>query len=269
MALEFRRRSSSGLGFAGSYVFGHATESKFLSLRIAPPQVRNSGAEGDVTHAFKLNAVYPLPFGRGQTWGSNANGMVDRLIGGWQIAGGLRVQSGRLLDFGNVRLVGMTLKEFEDSFKLRIDSQQRVFMLPQDIIDNTVKAFNVSPTSASGYSAQGAPTGRYLAPADGLDCMEAIRGEGRCGNLSLVATGPMYKQFDFSLVKRIEIAGRVNADIRLDALNVFDNVNFAPVSGISFTNNRAFGDAAAAYEITDLTGTNTARVLQIVGRLRF
>jgi hypothetical protein len=269
MALEFRRRSSTGLGFAGSYVTGHATESKFLTLRNEPPMVRNSGAEGDVAHAFKINAVYPLPFGRGRKWGSNVNGALDRLIGGWQVAGNARVQSGRLLDFGNVRLVGMSLDEFEDTFKLRIDNQQRVFMLPQDIIDNTVKAFNVSATSANGYSAQGPPTGRYLAPADSLDCIETIRGAGNCGNLSLVATGPLFKQFDFSLVKRIEIVGRVNADIRLDALNVFDNVNFAPVSGISFTNNRAFGDAAAEFEIDDLTGANTARVLQIVARVRF
>ena len=269
MALEFRRRSAGGLGFQGSYVFGHANESKFLSLRFTPPQVRNSGAEGDVTHAFKINAVYPLPFGRGQRWGSDVNGVLDRIIGGWQVAGNARVQSGRLLDFGDVRLVGMTLKEFEKSFKLRIDSQQRVYMLPQDIIDNTVKAFNVSATSADGYSAQGPPTGRYLAPADGLDCIETVRGEGRCGNLQLIATGPLYKQFDLSIVKRIDIVGRVNLDFRLDALNVFDSVNFAPVSGITFTGNRAFGDAASAYEINDLTGTNTARVLQIVSRLRW
>jgi hypothetical protein len=269
LALELQRRSSSGLAFSGSYVFGHATESKFLSLRIDSPMVRNSGGEGDVTHAFKINAVYPLPFGQGQRWGANANGFVDRLIGGWQVAGNARVQSGRLLDFGNVRLVGMSQKEFENSFKLRIDDQRRVFMLPQDIIDNTVKAFNVSPTSANGYSAQGPPSGRYLAPADSFDCIEEIRGEGGCGVTTLVATGPLYKQFDLSIVKRIGIVGRVTAEFRLDALNVFNNVNFAPVSGLTFTTNRAFGDAASAYEVTDLTGTNTARVLQIVSRVRW
>ena len=43
-----------------------------------------------------------------------------------------------------------------------------VWMLPQDIIDNTVKAFSVS---ATGYT-QGAPTGRYFAPANGPDCLE-------------------------------------------------------------------------------------------------
>ncbi len=75
MALEFRRRSASGLAFARSYVLGHATASRFLSLRVDSPMVRNDGAEGDVTHAFKVNVVYPLPFGRGQRFGNNVNGV--------------------------------------------------------------------------------------------------------------------------------------------------------------------------------------------------
>jgi hypothetical protein len=277
LAFEFRRRSANGLQFGSSYVFGHATESKFLSLRIDSPTVRNSGAEGDVTHALKFNVVYPLPFGRGQRWGSGANGMVDRIIGGWQVAGLARVQSGRLLDFGNVRLVGMDENELRNSFKLRIDpTTQQVFMLPQDIIDNTVKAFNVSPTSANGYGSLGAPTGRYLAPADSFDCIETIRGEGKCGVQELIVTGPMYKQFDLSVVKRIEIVGRVNAEFRIDALNVFNNTNFAPVSGLSTSTastnqafNRMSGDSASAYEVIDVTGTNTSRVLQIVSRIRW
>jgi hypothetical protein len=269
MALEFRRRSSNGLQFGGSYVFGHATESQFLSLRVDSPMNRNSGAEGDVTHAFKLNMVYQMPFGRGQRFGGDVNGFWDRVIGGWQVAGNARVQSGRLLDLGNVRLVGMDQDELEASFKLRIDDQRRVYLWPQDIIENTVKAFNVSATSANGYSAQGPPSGRYLAPADSFDCIERVRGEGACGVQSLVVTGPMFKQFDLSVLKRIDIVGRVTAEIRLDALNVFNNVNFAPVSGLTFTTNRAFGDAAAAYEVSELTGTNTARVVQIVSRIRW
>jgi hypothetical protein len=279
MALEFRRRAANGLSFLSSYVLGHATQSQFLSLRIDSPMVRNGGEEGDVSHAVKINAVYPLPFGRNQRYGSNAGGLVDRLIGGWQIAGNARVQSGRLLDFGDVRLVGMTPDDLRKAFKLRIGQQGRVFMLPQDIIDETVKAFSVSPTSASGYGNLGAPSGRYIAPADSFDCIETIRGEGKCGVRSLIVQGPLYKQFDLSVVKRVAIAGQVNAEFRLDALNVFDSVNFAPVSGLttSTTNgnvnfNRMSGSAPASYEVTGLalgTSVGIARVLQIVARLRW
>ena len=74
----------------------------------------------------------------------------------------------------------------------------------------------------------------------------------------------------------VEIVGRLNAEIRLDALNVFDNVNFAPVSGLTTSTastnvnfNRMNGSAPASFEVIDLTGSNTARVLQIVSRIRW
>ena len=194
LALEFRRRSGSGLSFAGSYVFGHATETNFLSLRVDSPVLRNGGDEGDVTHALKLNLVYPLPFGRGQRFASGANGVLDRIIGGWQLAGNARIQSGRLLDLGNVRLVGMSKDELRSVFKLRIDSQNRVFMLPQDIIDETFKAFSVNATSATGYGTLGPPSGRYIAPADSFDCIEVVKGEGKCGSQTMIVQGPMFRQ---------------------------------------------------------------------------
>jgi hypothetical protein len=151
-------------------------------------------------------------------------------------------------------------------------------MLPQDIIDNTFKAFSVSATSADGYSSNGPPSGRYMAPADSFDCIETIRGEGKCGVRSLVVQGPLFQQYDLSIVKRIGLWGNVNAEFRLDALNVFDNVNFSPVSGITVADtnqntnvnwNRAVGSTQTAYETTALTGTNTSRVLQIVSRIRW
>jgi TonB dependent receptor-like, beta-barrel len=279
LALEFRRRAGNGLSFLSSYVLGHATNSQFLSLRLDSPMVRNAGEEGDVSHAVKINAVYPLPFGKNQRFASGAGGVLDRLIGGWQVAANARLQSGRLLDLGDVRLVGMTVDDLRKAFKLRIDAQGRVFMLPQDIIDETLKAFNVSATSANGYSTAGAPSGRYIAPADSFDCIETIRGEGKCGVHSLIVQGPMYKQVDLSIVKRVGVAGRVNAEFRLDALNVFDTVNFSPVSGLTTSTangnvdfNRMRGSAPASYETTALvlgTGVGAARVLQIVSRIRW
>jgi hypothetical protein len=277
MALEFRRRSGSGLTFASSYVLGHATNSRFLSLRRESPMVRNDGAEGDVTHAIKANVVYELPFGRGQRFGQGANGFVNGLIGGWQIAANGRVQSGQLVDLGNVRLVGMTPKELSKMFKVRIDDtlQHRVWMLPQAIIDESVKAFSVDPVSPTGYSQLGAPSGKYIAPADSLDCIETIRGYGDCGLRSVVLTGPMYKQFDIGIAKRVPIWSRATAEFRVDVLNAFNNVNFVPVSGMvngvttANTNNRANGANPDDYDVTTIVTGNQARVVQLVARFRW
>ena len=180
-----------------------ATSRCYLSKRIDPINVRNGGTVGDLTHAFKMAAVYSLPFGRGERWGNSVNGFVDRVIGGWQVAGSARVQSGRLLDLGNVRLVGMDQDYLQSVFKLRTNAAGQVFMFPQEIIDESFKAFSVSGTSVNGYGNLGAPSGRYIAPADSLDCIERIRGEGQCGLQSVVLTGPLYKQFDLGLSKKI------------------------------------------------------------------
>ena len=53
----------------------------------------------------------------------------------------------------------------------------KVYNLPQDIIDNTVKAFNVSATSATGYGSLGVPQGRYIAPASTPDCIAIYPGD--------------------------------------------------------------------------------------------
>ena len=84
------------------------------------------------------------------------------------------------------------------------------------------------------------------------------------------------QQHDLSIVKRIAVGKGVNAEFRLDALNVFDNVNFSPQSGITVSTtttsanwNRAVGSTATAYETTALTGVNTSRILQLVARVRW
>ncbi len=38
-------------------------------------------------HRAHWNWIVDLPFGRGQRWGRNAGGFLDRLVGGWQLAG--------------------------------------------------------------------------------------------------------------------------------------------------------------------------------------
>jgi Carboxypeptidase regulatory-like domain len=275
MALEFKRRSVSGLAFQTSYVLGNAAISRFFSLRRESPLVRNDGAEGDVTHAWKGNLIYELPFGQGKRFGSNVSPFMDRVIGGWQLAGGLRAQSGQLVNLGNVRLVGMDTKELSKMYKVRIDAQRRVWMLPQAIIDESVKAFSVDPGSVTGYSTLGPPSGKYVAPADSLDCIETVRGYGDCGLRNVVLTGPMIKQVDIGLAKRVQIAGQANVEFRVDVLNAFNNVNFVPVSGMvngvttDNTLNRANGANPDDYDVTTLTGVNSARVVQLVARFRW
>jgi hypothetical protein len=72
----------------------------------------------------------------------------------WTIGVAPRIQSGRLLDLGNVRLVGMTASGVQDMFKLRLDNAGRkIWMFPQDVIDDAINAFSVTSRSGRGSSA--------------------------------------------------------------------------------------------------------------------
>ncbi len=96
---DVRRRTRSGIQFQGNYTFA-----KVLSDALGDRQVRfdpfldfNNGAiekaraPFDLTHAFKANAVYELPFGAGKRF---SYAPLDRLIGGWTIGTNMVLQSG-------------------------------------------------------------------------------------------------------------------------------------------------------------------------------
>ena len=265
MQLELRKRLSHGFQFQANYTYGKEYLFERLSFRRPYAKRRDVGDEGGVAHAFKTNWVYELPFGQNRRFFSGVNTLVDRIIGGWEFDGIATIQSGRQVSFGNVRLVGMSEGELRDNFKLRFDDAGRVvYMLPQDIIDNTIAAFDVSATSLTGFGSRGAPTGRYMAPANGPDCIELAQGNnvttgyGDCGGGELVMTGPALVRFDLSAVKRLPIKGRVNFEFRTEFLNAFNTPWFTPVA-----------TASATVDNYRVTAADSGRTIQLVWRVNW
>jgi uncharacterized membrane protein YgcG len=248
-------------------------------------------------HSLKANWLYELPFGHDHRFGSSVSSLMDAIIGGWSVNGVARIQTGEMLDFGDVRLVGMTKEQFKKAVKLRAASNGQLYILPQDIIDNTVKAFAVSATTATGYAGDNVPTGRYLAPANGPDCIETAPAFGDCGLRSVVVNGPPLRRFDLSAVKRVKLRG-VSVEFRAEMLNAFNTPYFAvsapaasqpngvtggpiPIgfsgSGTSFGGpgsstpvaNPSSGNSSDSYRLTTLLGDNTSRIIQFVWRVRW
>ena len=233
---QYRRRLYNGFQFDANYAYGKGYLSEHYSFRVPRLDTRATGGEGDVTHAFKATGFYELPFGQGRRFATDAGPLMDRLVGGWQVSGTTRIQTGRLFDLGNVRVVGMSDAEVQSLFNLRFDSPTEIYAWPADIVENTIKAYSVSATSATGYGALGAPTGRYFAPANGPDCLETINNNyGDCGVRSLVITGPLVANFDLSVRKRVKVSGRVMYEFSLDIFNVFNRTTFVPTLGIGST----------------------------------
>ena len=230
LQIELRRRMSRNLQISGSYQYAHEGGSAFLGFRYGREM---QPTNLHVRHAFKGQWDWIVPVGRGERYGSNVAGWLDALIGGWSFMGTGRVQA-RMEDFGNVRLVGMTAGDVQAEYYYRITAdplnpgREIVKMLPDDIILNTRRAFNLDPSSPTGYSDLGVPEGRYFAPANGADCVE-LR-DGDCAPATLMIRAPYFVRFDVGWTKRIPIRGRTSVEVRFDLLNVLDNINFNPVS---------------------------------------
>jgi hypothetical protein len=295
---EFRKRLSNGLQLGTSYTWSNALVRQRYGINRSLEEIVQSGQVGNVQHAAKANWLLELPFGRERKFGSNAGGLLDAIIGGWEIDGVARIQTGETLDFGNVRLVGMTADDFRKSVGLRVGANGQLFILPDDILQNTAKAFNVSATSANGYGALGAPTGRYLAPANGPDCIEATPGFGDCGVRSLVVNAPGLVRFDIGAGKKFKIRGDVTFEFRGEMLNAFNSPYFNPgapnapqsTAGLplGMTNtfgttgtggpvatvgvplgNSSAGSSVDSFRLTQLLGDNTSRLMQLVWRVRW
>jgi hypothetical protein len=259
---------AQGLQFQGSYVFGRAYLSQFFSFRVPRIEALDGGTEGGITHAFKATWVYELPFGQSRRFAGNVGPVLDRIIGGWQVHGIARFQSGQILDFGNRRMVGFNKDDLKDMYKSRVDEDGFVFFLPEDVIENTIKAFSTNPTSATGYGALGPPEGRYFAPASGPTagggyCLETIEEDyGDCGERNIQIDGPWTKNLDVSVVKVVPIKGRLRAEFRVEMLNAFNWVNFSPVTGIGSTNKDGFDTTGL-----NAAGSVNARIIQLVTRV--
>ena len=66
------------------------------------------------------------------------------------------------------------------------------------------------------------------------------------------------------------IKGRTNFEFRFEILNLFNNANFVPTGLGTGTNlNTPSAGSANGYEVTQLTGTQNARLTQLVFRFNW
>jgi hypothetical protein len=267
LQVELRRRLAHGFLIAGNYTYAARYISANDTLRQRLVLVEDTANE--VQHAFKMNWSWELPIGRDRRFGTNMNPWLDGLVGGWEFDGVGRVQSGAVLDFGNVNLVGMTLDELRSAYKVQFRANpltglRTVYMLPQDIIDNTILAFSTSATSPTGY-AGAAPTGRYMAPANSAACLQVVRGD--CAPRDVYVTGPMFTRFDMTARKTFGLGGRKNFQFEADVLNVFNAIGFNAVGNASAS--ATFAQVTTAYTDVSNTFDPGGRLGQLVFRINW
>ena len=102
---EIKRNYANGLVLQGFYTFQKALNTSeggnntFANLEMLPPGVTNNAStdarlrmiygndSGLPKHTLSFNGTYELPFGAGKAFLAHANGLVNRLVSGWNASG--------------------------------------------------------------------------------------------------------------------------------------------------------------------------------------
>jgi len=251
LQIELRRRLSRGLSASANYQYAIERGSAFDGFSFGRTMID----AGNVRHAIKGQWDWTLPLGRGQRFGANMHPVLDAVLGGWSMNGVGRIQA-RTMNFGNVRLVGMTTDELTDMYKFyrrtnATSGRTEIWMLPEDVILNTRRAFTISSTSATGYGTLGVPEGRYIAPANSANCIQIRAGD--CAPRTTLIRAPWFTRIDVGVTKRFNVRGTMNVEVRGDVLNLFDNINFNPAANPGtgatiFQVTSAYTDASNTYD---------------------
>ena len=102
-AAQFKveKRFSGGHSLVTTYTYSNLRDrTVYLNAFDAAPEDRVS--PDDRPNRFTLAGIYELPFGKTRKWGASWNGVVDGILGGWQITANFQYQSGQPLTWGHI-----------------------------------------------------------------------------------------------------------------------------------------------------------------------
>jgi hypothetical protein len=193
---RFNRRFSDGYSYQMNYTWQKAQQedgSYFFYDRNL-----NQGLTGwDRTHTFNMILVYELPFGTDKKWGSSWSPMTNAILGGWQFNASQTFQSGIPFD---VNYAGAGADRDVGPNRPNVSGDVQINGGRDEYFDAT---------------AIGDPNSPYSRPA-----------VGTFGDMERYALrGPGYRRTDASLFKRVKVGGTRDLEFRVEAVNLFNNVN--------------------------------------------
>ncbi|MBX3279018.1 MAG: carboxypeptidase regulatory-like domain-containing protein [Acidobacteria bacterium] len=226
LQLKLEKRFSGTLTFRNSYTWSRSfdTTSDSNTGAIEYPadfRLAYGPSDFDRTHTNVFSYVYVLPFGRGKTIFSGASGVVDGILGGWQLSGIVTHRSGRRFSV----LTGRDSANIGISFA------------------GSVKADIIGDPTPSGFT----PTReKWLNTA-----AFAMPASGKLGTSARNAfKSDAFGRFDFLLAKDFRLREGLGLQFRTEFFNAFNQTNFGlPVTTITNAN---FGQILSALSSRDI-----------------
>ena len=291
MQLAVNRRSAGGLAINAQYTLGKSTgntggsneaDTAANNARTADQFEYDDGFnKRDIRHSFNFSVLYQIPYGKGRARGSDASGLNQALLGGWEIGGIFNARSGVPV---NVLMTRPDILYFDGTNYFANPAAGRVAVINTPGGGNTRNVRRpdlvpgVDPFLVIGQN-------YYLNPL-----AFAIPKPGTFGNLERNSLhGPGFHQADLLVSKKFGLVGTSNFEFRMEVFNIFNTVNYAnPVGGLpsvipgnatTEANTLQPGSAytqAAAGQFGKLTSTvsrtvglGTSRQIQFAFRLNF
>ncbi|MGA7785602.1 MAG: carboxypeptidase-like regulatory domain-containing protein, partial [Candidatus Acidiferrales bacterium] len=276
LVVDFRRRLAHGLQFDANYAYARSLTdyninsginfNQFTTLRSTAYD--KGPAPFDVRNALKVQGIWDFPFGEGRKWSSSSR-IVNRIIGGWSFNSVTRWQSGPPINIQSGLNNGNT---FNNN-----DSGVNLVGITQGQLQSMLQVNKTQQAGAVWY----VPTS-LLNAANGTANTAIIQPCNVAGTLcpKLFVYGPAFFEADWTLAKTTKITEHVNFEMRMEALNAFNNQNFYWACGVSTsacatsTQNTRFGQMGSsasngAYSDINTTQFPGGRVVQLVGRVNF
>ncbi|MGH9902718.1 MAG: hypothetical protein ACRD68_12995, partial [Pyrinomonadaceae bacterium] len=277
--VEVRRRFSQGLYFQGNYTFSKTlTNASGLSqLRFEPlldvrrPELEYTRADYDQTHRFSFNSLYELPFGRGKRFFSDAGGVMDRLIGGFQFNSIVELGSGAPITIIDNRAT-LSINSGRQTPNSPLSGSEirdlvGYFRTPCGVFFINPAVININQANLSAGRCDELVGGTFTGRAANGFGQPTFPGQvffnvlpGETGTLPrAIANGPLFFNVNASLIKNIQIKENFRVQLRAEAFNVFNRTNF--FAGITEdVNSTTFG---RVYD------TFSPRVMQFAVRVEF
>jgi hypothetical protein len=242
LQVDLRRRFSHGLSLRGVYTFAktlddgdslnQTTAANAPGLASNPLNLRaDKGlATFGVKNVAVINALYTLPFGRGQSFANGIEGWSNNLVAGWSVSSIITAQSG-----------------FPFTPQLSYN--------PSNNLDtrNPVRPF-VNP-NFTGPVILGKPS-QWFNPAAFIAPPSAGGFYGNLGRDTFI--GPGLATWDFSVLKDTRIRERMNLQFRAEIFNLLNRANFNTPNLIVFTPPTAANPTGLSGTAGAITSTSTS-----------
>jgi carboxypeptidase family protein len=246
LQVQLTKRMSQGLSFIAGYTWskqlttnegeegGYADGGSGLGQNDNHPGEEYALGVNDVRHRFTWGGIYQLPFGPGKRFASGAGGFLNNLIGGWELAPNLELQTG----FPWTAAAG------------------------QDIANTTTGSWRPDRICNENLPAGKRTVAQWFNTScftDDLLLAGQTNGIFRFGNASRSTIfGPGIFNLDFGLYKDFRLSERLTMQFRSEYFNSLNRANFNGLS-TSLTSG-AYGQ---------ITGASDGREIQFALKLSF